>query len=182
MTKKALVINSVTLARHVTGDNHPSLPSSLTSPVSKYFDAELLEDEVDELLGPLNVLGCPSLLDETNFSWYHPTPEMFLHNFLQMINKDINRDLANLASYFADLLTGFSGSLSEAGVAHLAPSLIALGSLAAAKQTFGLPETNLPDLGCLGKVSDDCNQMILTSPSPKSLVQAQTKIPKIPNP
>ena len=147
MTKKALVINSVTLARHVTGDNHPSLPSSLTSPVSKYFDAELLEDEVDELLGPLNVLGCPSLLDETNFSWYHPTPEMFLHNFLRMTNEEHNLDLAKLASYFADLLTGFSSSLSEfkSWPGHLAPSLIALGSLAAAKQTLGLPETHWQD-------------------------------------
>ena len=62
-------------------------------------------------------------------------------------DKDNNSDLANLANYFADLLTGFSGSLSEAGAAHLAPSLIALGSLEAAKQILDLPEAKLPDLG-----------------------------------
>ena len=152
MTKKALVINSLTLARHSIGENHPS--PVLFSPVSMYFDTELLEGEVDEPLGPLNYLD-PGLLDEIMFYWYHPTPGMFLINFLQMINKDNNRELSILASYFTDLLTGFSGSLSEAGAAHLAPSLIALGSLAAAKQILGLPETKLPDLGCLGQVSAD---------------------------
>ena len=144
MTKKALVINSITLARYVVGDKHLSCYPLRSSPLSKYFDAELLEDEVDEPLGPLNTLD-PSFLEEIMFSWYHPTPGLFLHNFLQMINKDNNKDLANYASYFANLLTGFSGSLSEAGAANLTPSLIALGSLAAAKQTLGLPETHWQD-------------------------------------
>ena len=156
MTKKELVINSLTLARHSIGEKHPS--PVLFSPVSKYFDTELLEGEVDEPLGPLDKLD-PGLLGEINLNWYHPTPGMFLLNFLQMINKENNRELANLASYFTDLLTGFSGSLRKAGAAHLAPSLIALGSLAAAKLTLGLPETKLPDLRCLDQVSADCNKM-----------------------
>ena len=176
MTKKALVINSLTLARHVVGDNHPSTYPLLSKPVSKYFDVELLDSKGDEPVGPLDVLDDPSLVDETMCHWYHPTPGMFLRIFLKMTNKDNNRDLANFSSYFADLLTGFSGSLSEAGAAHLAPSLIGLGSLAAAKQTLGLPKIKLQDPECLGQVSADCNQMTLTSPSPRLKSQASPNL------
>ena len=145
MTKKALVINSLSIARHSLGDK-VLLPLFRPGELSShFFDDELLEDEIDEpLVEPLN---SRSLRQEIRFSWYHPSPEMFLHNFLRMTNEEHNLDLAKLASYFADLLTGLSSSLSEfkSWPGHLAPSLIALGSLAAAKQTLGLPETHWQD-------------------------------------
>ena len=150
LTKKALVINSLSIARHALRDK--SLLSvfrdSFGDESSHFFDAELLEDEIDEpLVDPLNSLSQGSLLRETRFSWYHPSPGMFLHNCLRMTNEEHNLDLEKLATYFADLLTGFSSSLSEfkSWPGHLAPSLIAMGSLAAAKQTLGLPETHWQD-------------------------------------
>ena len=148
MTKKALVINSLSIARHAFGDK-VLLPLFRPGDLaSHFFDAELMEDEIDEpLVEPLESLTLGSLSRETRFSWYHPSPEMFLHNFLRMTNEEHNLDLVKLASYFADLLTGFSSSLSEfkSLPGHLAPSLIAMGSLAAAKQTLGLPETHWQD-------------------------------------
>ena len=160
MTKKALIMNSLSIARYVSVDNFlPSIPlfplQAAAASSSHFFDAELLEDESDEPLGELPSMkvsesGClirskesEILFRETKCSWYHPSPGMFIHNFLRMTKEGHNWDLANLALYFADLLTGFSSSLNEfkSWPGHLAPSLIALGSLAAAKQTLGISET-----------------------------------------
>ena len=163
MTKKALIMNSLSIARYMGVDNQGIplfLQQAVAASSSHFFDAELLEDESDEPLGELpsikalkgQILSRSNeaklLIRETAYCWCHFSPGMFIHNFLRMTKEDHNLDLANLASYFADLLTGFSSSLNEfkSWPGHLAPSLIALGSLAAAKQTLGLSETHWQDL------------------------------------
>ena len=158
MTKKALVMNSLSIARYLGVDNHlphlPRFPQAAARSSRYFFDAELLKDESDDPLGELPNIrsGAKSrtlseeskiLIMETRFFWYHPAPGMFIHNFLRMTKEEHNMHLANLAFYFVDLLTGFSSSLNEfkSWPGHLAPSLIALGSLAAARHTLGLSET-----------------------------------------
>ena len=85
------------------------------------------------------------------YFWYHPSARMFLNNFLRMMKEEDSEDLVILATYFVHLLTGYTGTQGD----YLAPSLIALGSLAAASKMLDLsyrhPETQGPV-----QVSDDC--------------------------
>ena len=159
LTKKDLVINSLSIARHVSGDNHPPLfpPGAL----SIYLDFELMKDENDEQLGPLDSMD-ESLIRNLMVSWYHPTPGMFLDNFLRIIREEDNRVLVDLACYFTELFTGFSSELrqNKKRIGHLPPSLIALGSLEAARQILGLPMTQWP-----GQVSAVCIQIFYLNSS-----------------
>ena len=147
MKKIELVKNALSIARHVCGDKHP--PPFQPGILLAFFDYEFLEDHSwNEPLGPLDSDTIDeSLTRKLMVSWYHPTPGMFLDNFLRMMREEDNRLLVNLAYYFTDLLTGFSPFLRryKREVGHLAPSLIALGSLAAARQKLGLPETQWTD-------------------------------------
>ena len=162
MNKMKLAITSLSVASYeVEG---ASLSPSLLQ--DYFFDAELDEDEEygnnnedddeeEELSQYMD-----QIRRELKYSWYHPSPGVFLPNFLRMTKAGDNRDLVHLASYFADLLTGFTGSLSGGGGGHLAPSLIARGSLAAASHT--LVPGGLGGLGGVpsGQVSPHCVQVL----------------------
>ena len=191
MTKKALIMNSLSIARYMGVDNQGIplfLQQAVAASSSHFFDAELLvEDESDEPLGELPSMAVLEsgrviqskeieiLTREIRFNWYHPSPGMFIHNFLRMTKEGHNWDLESLASYFADLLTGFSSSLNElkSWPGHLAPSLIALGSLAAANQTLGLSETQWLDL--LDQVSADCKIFFCQAQVPSSSAPGQVQ-------
>ena len=158
MNKMKLAIISLAVASYeVEG---ASLSPSLLHDV--FFDSELdldedvnyQEDDEEEVIGRYMDL----IKRELRYSWYHPSPGMFLQNFLRMMKEEDNSDLVHLASYYADLLTGFTGSLvgGEGGAGHLAPSLIARGSLEAARQTLeprGGHKGHTGCLECLGQVS-----------------------------
>ena len=164
MNKMKLAITSLAVASYeVEG---ASLSPSLLH--DYFFDAELDEDkeygnyneeddEEEELSQYMELIK-----RELRYSWYHPSPGMFLHNFLRMMKEGDNRDLVHLASYFADLLTGFTGCLTGGGGegGHMAASLIARGSLAAASHT--LVPGCLGGLGGLpsGQVSTNCVQVL----------------------
>ena len=85
------------------------------------------------------------------YFWYHPSARMFLNNFLRMMKEEESEDLVILATYFVQLLTGYTGTQGD----YLAPSLIALGSLAAARQMLDLSYRHLETLGPV-QVSDHC--------------------------
>ena len=70
---------------------------------------------------------------ELGFSWYHPSPGMFLTTLLWMTDDHQDTDLYNLSSYFNDLLV-VSGP--DTNHHHQRPSLLACGALAAARQTL----------------------------------------------
>ena len=111
MTKKALIMNSLSIARYIGVDNHlPDLvplflPQAVAASSSHFFDAELLEDESDEPLGELPSMAVLEsgrviqskeigiLTREIRFNWYHPSPGMFIHNFLRMAKEGRNWDL-----------------------------------------------------------------------------------------
>ena len=139
--KKFIAVLSIAVASSETEKSGPS-PSSLL----EYFFEEAQVAEQDCFR---------NLVDQSKeklmYSWYHPSARMFLHNFLRMMKEEDSKDLVILATYFVHLLTGYTGTLSG----YLAPSLIALGSLAAATQMLGLcykhPETWGPV-----QVSDGC--------------------------
>ena len=163
MNKMKLAIISLAVASYeVEG---ASLSPSLLHDV--FFDSELDldedvnfqedDDDEEEVIGRHKDL----IKRELRYSWYHPSPGMYLHNFLRMMKEEDNSDLVHLASYYADLLTGFTGSLvgGEGGAGHLAPSMIARGSLEAARQTLEPRGGHtgytgcLECLECLGQVS-----------------------------
>ena len=167
MNKMKLAIISLAVASYeVEGASlSPSLLHDVFFDSGIYLDEEVNEleevddDDEEEVIGRYMDL----IRRELRYSWYHPSPGMFLHNFLRMMKEEDNSDLVHLASYFADLLTGYTGSLVGDEAGHLAPSLIARGSLEAARQTLEPRGGHTGHTGCLeslGQVSGHWSRVI----------------------
>ena len=121
-------MNSLSIARYIGVDNHlPDLvplflPQAVAASSSHFFDAELLEDESDEPLGELPSMAVLEsgrviqskeigiLTREIRFNWYHPSPGMFIHNFLRMAKEGRNWDLKSWKNWPPTLPTCWLGS------------------------------------------------------------------------
>jgi len=145
--KKFIAMLSIAVASSKTEKTGPSSSSLL-----EYFFEDALVAEQDCFRNLVD-----QSKEKLKYSWYHPSARMFLHNFLRMMKEEGSKDLVILANYFVHLLTGYTGTLSG----FPAPSLIALGSMAAARQMLGLCYRH-PETGGPVQVSDDCSYNALT--------------------